>query len=131
MKTIILFLTVFLTQCSSKQVDDTGSTTSEEEKEITQEEYQIKLLKVIADSRCPEGVNCIWEGQVEMTVGVYKGKELVEEKDLIVNSKTTEENATWANQYSVKPIKFIGVLPSRVKDTPINEGDYKLLLKYN
>ena len=131
MKTIILLLTFFLAQCSSKQANDTASTTSEEEKEITQEEYQIKLLKVIADSRCPEGVNCIWEGQVEMTVGVYKGKELVEEKDLIVNSKTTEENATWANQYSGKPIKFIGVLPSRVKDTPINEGDYKLLLKYD
>ena len=130
MKAIVIILSIFLSQCASKNNDNSSSEIASENV-IEQEEYQIKLLKVIADSRCPEGVSCIWEGQVEMTVGVYKGRELVEEKDLIVNSKTIEENATWASQYSKKPVKFIGVLPSRVKDTPINEGDYKLLLKYD
>lgn len=131
MKTIILFLTIFLTQCSSKQSNETASTNTKDENEVTKENYQIKLIKVTADSRCPEGVNCIWEGQVEMTVGVYKAEKLVEEKELIVNSKTAEENATWASKYTDKPVKFIGVLPNRVKDTPVNESDYKLLLKYN
>ncbi len=129
MKTIVLFLTIFLAQCSSKQTSDTADTSMEDD--IKQQEYQIKLLKVIADSRCPEGVNCIWEGQVEMSVGVYKGEELVEEKELVINSKTAKENATWASQYTSKPVKFIGILPARVKDTPINEGDYELLLKYD
>ena len=131
MKTILLFLTVFLIQCSTKKSSEKVSINTVEEKKVEQEEYQIKLLKVIADSRCPEGVNCVWEGQVELSVGVYKGKELVEEKELIVNSRTVAENATWASQYSKKPIKFIGVLPERVKDTPINESDYKLLIKYD
>ncbi|NJM79980.1 MAG: hypothetical protein HC854_10800 [Flavobacterium sp.] len=130
MKTILLFLTIFLTQCASKN-KDTNSSEVIVENTIEQEEYQIKLLKVIADSRCPEGVNCVWEGQVEMSVGVYKGNELLEEKQLVVNSRTVEENATWASQYSKKTITFIGVLPARVKDTPIYESDYKLLIKYD
>ena len=130
MRAIVIILSIFLFQCGSKN----SATSSSEvvlEKAIEQEEYQIKLLKVISDSRCPEGVSCIWEGQVEMIVGVYKADKLIEERELIVNFKTNEENATWANQYSTKPIKFIGVLPARDKDKPINESDYKLLLKYD
>jgi hypothetical protein len=129
MKTIVLILTVFLTQCSSKQNET--SSNFEGEKEIIQEAYQFKLKKVIADSRCPEGLNCVWEGQVEMIVEVYKANKLVEEKELIVNSKTVNENATWASKYSDKPITFIGVLPNRVKDEIINDSDYKLLIKYD
>lgn len=130
MRAIVIILSVFLFQCASKN-SVTSSSEVAFEKAIEQEEYQIKLLKVIADSRCPEGVNCIWEGQVEMIVGVYKSGELIEENQLIVNSKTIEENTTWASKYTDKPVTFIGVSPNRVKDTPINEGDYKLLLKYD
>lgn len=127
MKTIVLFLTIFLTQCSVKQ----NESISENEREVTQEEYQIKLKKVTADSRCPEGLNCIWEGQVEMIVVVYQAEKLIEEKELIVNSQTTRENANWANTYSKKPITFIGVIPNRVKEEPIDDSEYKLLIKYD
>lgn len=130
MRAIVIILSVFLFQCASKN-SVTSSSEVAFEKAIEQEEYQIKLLKVITDSRCPEGVNCVWEGQVEMFVGVYKGEELVEEKELVINSRTVEENAIWASQYTSKPVKFIGIFPARVKDTPINEGDYELLLKYD
>lgn len=129
MKTIVLILTIFLTQCSSKQNE--SSSNFEVEKEITQETYQFKLKKVTADSRCPEGLNCVWEGQVEMIVEVYKANKLVEEKELIVNSKTANENATWASKYSDKPITFIGISPNRVKDELINDSDYKLVIKYD
>lgn len=129
MKTIVLILTIFLTQCSSKQNE--SSSNFEVEKEITQEAYQFKLKKVTADSRCPEGLNCVWEGQVEMIVEVYKANKLVEEKELIVNSKTVNENATWASKYSDKPITFIGISPNRVKDELINDSDYKLVIKYD
>ena len=129
--TPIIALFIFI-NCASKQVvNENEILINSTSLTNVGNDYEMKISKIISDSRCPEGVSCIWEGQVEMTVGVYKGRELVEEKDLIVNSKTIEENATWASQYSKKPVKFIGVLPSRVKDTPINEGDYKLLLKYD
>lgn len=127
MKTIALLLTIFLTQCSAMQNENT----SETEKEVAQEEYQIKLTKVTADSRCPEGLNCVWEGQVEMIVAIYKADKLIEEKELIVNSQTTKENATWASKYSENPITFIGVTPNRVKDEPIDDSEYQLLLKYD
>lgn len=131
MKTILFFLTLLVAQCASKENEtkDTSSTRNEEQLDQNQEEYQFKLKKVIADSRCPEGLNCVWEGQVEMLVSVYKENELVEEKELIVNSQTTDKNVTWANQYSKKKITFIGVLPNRVKDQEIKESEYKLVIK--
>ncbi|NHN25664.1 hypothetical protein FIA58_008235 [Flavobacterium jejuense] len=132
MKSVILFLTIFLAQCSSKQSSDMANNTNiTNQKGVTQEEYQIKLKKVTADSRCPEGLNCVWEGQVEMIVAVYKADKLIEEKELIVNSQTVSENATWASKYSKKAITFIGVTPERIKDELINDSDYKLLIKYD
>ena len=79
MKTILFFLTLLVAQCASKENEtkDTSSTSNEEQLDQNQEEYQFKLKKVIADSRCPEGLNCVWEGQVEMVVSVYKENELV------------------------------------------------------
>ncbi|WP_130734755.1 hypothetical protein [Flavobacterium sp. J27] len=131
MKTIVLFLTLFLTQCTSKQNETINTSENMNKEQIgqNQQEYQFKLKKVTADSRCPEGLNCVWEGQVEMVVSVYKENELVEEKELIVNSQTTDKNVTWANQYSKKKITFIGVLPKRVKDQEIKESEYKLVIK--
>jgi hypothetical protein len=43
--------------------------------QITGEDLQITFNEIIGDSRCPEGVQCIWAGVVNcrMTV-VYKGK---------------------------------------------------------
>lgn len=131
MKTILIFLTLLVAQCDSKENEtkDTSSNRNEEQLDQNKEEYQFKLKKVTADSRCPEGLNCVWEGQVEMVVSVYKEKELVEEKELIVNSQTTDKNVAWANQYSTKKITFIGILPKRVKDQEIKESEYQLVIK--
>lgn len=131
MKTILIFLTLLVAQCASKENEtkDTSNNMNDQQLDQNQEEYQFKLKKVIADSRCPEGLNCVWEGQVEMVVSVYKENELVEEKELIVNSQTTDKNVAWANQYSKNKITFIGVLPKRIKDQEIKESEYELVIK--
>lgn len=115
--------------CASKKEEVTNDSSVETNK--LSEEYLFKIKEIISDSRCPEGVNCIWEGQIEMIVEVYNKNKLVEEKELIVNSKTIKGNATWASKYSEKQVEFIGILPNKVEGVPIYKEDYKLLIKYN
>ena len=38
---------------------------------MASEQLQVTWLDV-GDSRCPEGVSCVWEGEVTITIGVVK-----------------------------------------------------------
>lgn len=73
--------------------------------------YHLKLVKVFDDSRCPEGVTCIWAGEVSAVIAVYKDREFIEEKTLKFNSKNASENTLWFSKYYSKKIKSIDVLP--------------------
>ncbi|MEC4003394.1 hypothetical protein OX283_001890 [Flavobacterium sp. SUN052] len=74
--------------------------------------YYLKLNTVFDDSRCPEGVQCIWAGEVSVVIDVYKDKKFVESKTLTFNSKNKDENFKWFETYYSKKIKGIGVLPA-------------------
>lgn len=41
-----------------------------EEKKIENSDVKVKFLSVIEDSRCPEGVNCIWAGNAKIKIEV-------------------------------------------------------------
>ena len=73
--------------------------------------YYLRLQSVFDDSRCPEGVTCIWAGEVSATIEVYKDKKLAEEKTVTFNSKNKEENLKWFSTYFPKKIQSIGVAP--------------------
>lgn len=78
---------------------------------IPKKGYHLRLKSVFDDSRCPEGVTCIWAGEVSVTVEVYKDKKFLEEKTLTFNSKNKAENFKWFALYFPKKIKSIGVAP--------------------
>jgi hypothetical protein len=78
---------------------------------IPKKGYYLQLANVFDDSRCPEGVQCIWAGEVSVTVNVYKDKKLVEEKDLTFNAANRVENSKWFEKFYSKKIKGFGVMP--------------------
>jgi len=78
---------------------------------IPRKGFHLRLKAVINDSRCPEGVTCIWAGEVSATIEVYNDKKLVEEKDVTFNATNRLENLKWFENYSSKKIKCIGVMP--------------------
>jgi hypothetical protein len=80
-------------------------------KGISKNGFQLRLKSVFDDSRCPEGVTCIWAGEVSATIEVYKAKKLVEEKNILFNSVNRLENINWFENYFQNKIKSIGVLP--------------------
>ena len=89
-------------------------------KHISKNGIHLRLKNVFADSRCPEGVTCIWAGEVSVTIEVYKDKKLVEEKDIIFNSANRIENVKWFENYFSKKIKGIGVAPYPKQGKKIN-----------
>ena len=59
---------------------------------IPRKGIHFKLKEIIEDSRCPEGITCIWAGQVVATIEVYNDKKLIDENTLTFTSKNNEEN---------------------------------------
>jgi hypothetical protein len=94
---------------------------------IPKKGFHLKLQRVLDDSRCPEGVTCIWAGEVSVVVEAYKDKQLIEAKTMTLNAKNSEENAKWFLNYlpnSTKMIKSIDVLPYPKKDKILNSNKY-------
>ena len=78
---------------------------------ISKTGYSFQLTKVFDDSRCPEGVTCIWAGEVSVVLKVYKNKKFFELKTLTFNAKNKGENFKWFAKYFTKKIKSISVNP--------------------
>lgn len=49
----------------------------------------IKFKKVLSDSRCPKGVNCIWAGEAKILIEIYNGNNLLGEELLIVTNSSS------------------------------------------
>ena len=61
--------------------------------------YQLVLKAVISDSRCPEGVTCVWAGEASAVISVYKDSKLVDDKTIVFSLKNEEENNQWFAKY--------------------------------
>jgi hypothetical protein len=93
---------------------------------------QLVLQKVLKDSRCPEGTNCVWEGEAEIVIGIYQNKKEVDETTLSLTSKKTAENVKWfSEQYPAKKIKSVQLLPHPKDSTTINPKEYYLKVSYS
>jgi hypothetical protein len=80
-------------------------------KHIPKNGFYVRLNTVFDDSRCPEGVTCIWAGEVSATLEVYNDKKLIEEKNMTFNASNRVENIKWFENYISKKIKGIGIAP--------------------
>jgi hypothetical protein len=107
MKKIVFFLLLSFSFASFSQQFNRITT-----KEcIPKKGYHLKLIKVLNDSRCPEGVTCVWAGEVSVVVALYNDKQLLEEKTIIFNLKNREENIKWFENYYSKKIKHVRLVP--------------------
>jgi hypothetical protein len=48
-----------------------------------------------SDSCCPEGVRCVWAGEIKVSVSIYEGKKLVTNEDLVISEKNDLVNKEW------------------------------------
>lgn len=128
MKIIAYLLVLILFSCKSTQEQkSTYEVTSK--KELLFNNYKFLINKVISDSRCPEGTNCIWAGELIVEVSVWQENKLIETSVLTFSPKTSEENLAWFSKFvsENKKVKSYKISPIKTEKS-IELKDYKIEL---
>ena len=126
MKNILLAIILFFSiSILAQKNDKILKSVSFSQKLLKKKGTQLILKKVVNDSRCPEGVNCIWAGECEIEIAIYKNRKLIDIENVLLSPKLQKENIAWFTKYYPKlKITEIGVLPYPKNDVVINPKDY-------
>jgi len=95
-----------------------------ESAQIEAEALQIGFEDVSADSRCPTGERCIWEGDATVRVWLQKASETREAHELHTSPK--EQGAVSYLSYEVRLLRLD---PYPVSGNTIARGDYRATLE--
>ena len=90
---------------------------------IESEGMDIRFIDVTGDSRCPQGVECIWAGQVSNAVEITKNNIL----NQVTLSDSAGSGASTSQDFQNYHI-FFSVTPSPVAGKLIDGNDYRLTL---
>ena len=90
---------------------------------IQSESMDIRFVDVTGDSRCPQGVECIWAGQVSCAVDITKNNIL----NQVTLSDSAGSGALTGQDFQNYHI-FFSVTPSPAAGKQIAGGDYRLTL---
>lgn len=91
---------------------------------IKNENLKIEFLNVFEDSRCPSDVQCIWTGQVKISLSVHKN----DQKNLGVYEFTMQAGSPVVQNIEGYAIKLISVNPYPVSTKKIEKSEYSLTL---
>jgi formylmethanofuran:tetrahydromethanopterin formyltransferase len=123
---LIFSISVFAQESKQKPVKITQKNC------LAKKVYSFRLKEVVSDSRCPEGVQCIWAGEVQLVILVYKDKKLVEETKITVSPNKNEEAISFfAKYYAGNKIESIYVFPFPIKDKVLDKKAYHLEINFN
>jgi len=125
----ILFILSLISCSSQKKTALTEINTKTE----TQKGKDIVFVKLINDSRCPEGAQCIWAGEVTFEVAAYENGKLVLQQQLTLRPTNQEEITTWFKDHlseSNKTLKGVSILPYPKEGVAVKLEDYTFQLNY-
>lgn len=131
MKKIIAFCSFIflLNSCASAQKDSTVIN----QKLDTKATKEIVLVKLINDSRCPEGVQCIWAGEITFEVAAYENKKLVEQVQFTLNPSSNDDAKNWFMKHlpsTGKELKGLDIQPYPKDGVQHKAEDYVIRLVY-
>ena len=93
---------------------------------IESEGMDIRFINVTGDSRCPQGVECIWAGQVTCAMEITKNSVL----NQVTLTDSAGSGAATGQDFQNYHI-FFSVTPSPVAGKLIDANDYRLTLTVN
>lgn len=116
-KIILILVSIVFIGCKSVK-ENPNEITITSKKEVTANDYRIVIDKIISDSRCPQGVNCVWAGELVMEVSVWQNKSLKETKQLTFSPSTRDENFAWFEKYipQNKKLKTYKISPTKTEN---------------
>ena len=134
-KSLLLFLLILgtITFAQNLKTENVQSLKITPKKCLKKKGFNLVLAAVVSDSRCPEGVTCIWAGEASVVVSVYKDSKLVEDHTMVFSMKNEEENKQWFSKYlpeKQKKIKNVSVLPYPKDGVKINPKNYYVKIGY-
>ncbi|WP_329807004.1 hypothetical protein [Flavobacterium facile] len=127
-KVILVFILFAFVACKSVK-ENANEVMLTSKNEVVTNDYTIVINKIVSDSRCPEGTNCIWAGEIVMELSVLQNKEIKESLELTFSQKTKEENLAWFRKYIPNNKKLIKykISPSKT-EKQLELKDYKIEL---
>ena len=127
-KLILVFALCAFVACKSAK-ENTNEVVMTSKNEAVSNDYAIVINKIVSDSRCPEGTNCIWAGEIVMELSVLQNKEIKETLEVTFSQNTKEENLTWFGKYIPNNKKLIKYKISPPKtEQQLELKDYKIEL---
>jgi len=119
---ITLISTLFFAMTINAQAPETVSIKAGQRKSASKGRLKIKFLSVEEDSRCPEGVQCIWAGNAKIKIAVSG---MYETKTFELNTNMAPQSVTmdcWS-------IEIESLLPAKVAEKATDQKAYVAKLK--
>ena len=128
MKKFLLILLFTLTAFGQKPKEKISFYTITQKEAVKKKGYRLELKHVDSDSRCPEGISCVWSGEVQFLVSVYKDGKLMQVESF--SSLQGQENLILFSKYLGKKVRSIGVLPYPKDGVKIHPKNYYLKIGF-
>jgi len=98
-------------------------------KAIEVQDLKFKFVAVETDSRCPEGVQCVWAGEAIVLIDVFKNGKKIEQKRVII-SPTARLQSSLGNFFSSETLIVSGLSlkPYPKFSNKIKSEDYFIML---
>ena len=131
--TVLLIVISSVTFAQKQQIAKQNYSKIKQNSCIKGEGYKLLLKEVVTDSRCPEGVTCVWAGEVSVIVSVYKDSKFIEEKTMVFTKTVDAENIKWINSYlndSKRVTNSLTIGPYPNVNKVIKPQDYYLQIGY-
>jgi hypothetical protein len=93
---------------------------------LARESLRLRFVRVAADSRCPEGVDCVWAGNAEVLVEVGSRNRRVN-KTLRLNTNSGPERPA-EDKYRSYTVRLVRLDPHPRANRKIRQGEYTATL---
>ncbi len=91
---------------------------------IKSEDLKVQFSDVLADSRCPSDVQCIWAGEVKVSLSIHKN----DQKNLGIYEFTSQAGILAVQNIEGYSVKLVSVNPYPISTKTIEKPEYNLTL---
>jgi hypothetical protein len=109
-----------LSGCMSLPDHSNGTASARFGQTVNVDGLRVTPLRLLEDSRCPRGVQCVWAGQVRISVAV-RGGSSVDTRELTLGQPVNVSRGE---------LELVEVRPERLADRQIRLPDYRFTFRY-
>ena len=117
---LLLLLPLALAGCVSYRTSSDGIARARLGETVAVDGPRVTPLKVLEDSRCPANVQCVWAGQVRLSIRIDLGSGS-ETREIVSNKPLPVADGT---------LTLVEVMPAKKADQPLYPEEYRFGFKF-